>query len=61
MYTGDERADAAEWLAAHGWDVNAVDSADEMARLGRPAGVDELAEIGLDSVLLRARLDGETR
>lgn len=61
MYTGDDRADAAGWLAAHGWDVDAVDSAEEMARLGRPAPADELAELGLDSVLLRARLDGESR
>ncbi|OMB99247.1 SAM-dependent methyltransferase [Mycobacterium sp. NS-7484] len=61
MYTDDERADAAEWLTAHGWDVDAVAATDEMARLGRPAAVDELAELGLDSVLLRARLDGETR
>ncbi len=37
MYTGDDRADAAEWLAAHGWDVDAVDSAEEMAPVG-PAG-----------------------
>ncbi|OMC34042.1 SAM-dependent methyltransferase [Mycobacterium sp. GA-1841] len=61
MYTDDERADAAEWLAAHGWDVDAVAAAEEMARLGRPADVAELAELGLDSVLLRARLGGETR
>ncbi|MEW2479383.1 class I SAM-dependent methyltransferase [Mycobacterium sp. NPDC049093] len=61
MYACDGRADAAEWLAAHGWDVDAVSSADEMARLGRAADADELAELGLDSVLLRARLDGETR
>lgn len=61
MYTDDQRADAAEWLAAHGWDVDAVASADEMARLGRGADADELAELGLDSVLLRARLDGVSR
>ncbi|GAT00266.1 methyltransferase [Mycolicibacterium fortuitum subsp. acetamidolyticum] len=61
MYTDDQRADAAEWLAAHGWDVDAVASVDEMARLGRGADADELAELGLDSVLLRARLDGVTR
>ncbi len=61
MYTDDVRADAAEWLAAHGWNVDAVASVDEMARLGRPALEDELAELGLDSVLMRARLDGESR
>ena len=61
MYTDDQRADAAEWLAVHGWDVDAVASVDEMARLGRGADADELAELGLDSVLLRARLDGVTR
>lgn len=61
VYTGDDRAEAAGWLAAHGWTVETVASVDEMARLGRPAGVDELAELGMDSVLLRARLDGESR
>lgn len=60
MYTNDERADAGEWLAAHGWQVDAVDSIEEMARLGRPADEAELAELGMDSVLLRARLDGES-
>ncbi|MBU9762291.1 class I SAM-dependent methyltransferase [Mycobacterium sp. TNTM28] len=61
MYTGDERTAAAEWLAEHGWEVDACCAADEMDRLGRPARADELAELGLDSVLLRARLDGESR
>jgi methyltransferase (TIGR00027 family) len=60
MYTDDKRADAAEWLSEHDWRVDAVPSAIEMARLGRPAG-DELAGEGMDSVLLRARLEGPRR
>ncbi|WKG03665.1 class I SAM-dependent methyltransferase [Mycolicibacterium sp. HK-90] len=61
VYADDTRAEAAEWLAAHGWEVDAVAAADEMDRLGRPASAEELAELGMDSVLLRARLDGESR
>jgi methyltransferase (TIGR00027 family) len=60
MYTDDERADAAEWLAEHGWQVDAVPSAVEMTRLGRPATGD-LAEEAMDSVLLRARLEGAAK
>ncbi len=43
MYTDDDRADAADWLAEHGWRVDAVPSADEMTRLGRQA-TDDLVE-----------------
>ena len=60
MYTDDPRADAAEWLAEHGWRVDAVPSAEEMTRLGRPA-TEELVEEAIDSVLLHARLDGGAR
>ena len=60
MYTDDTRADAAEWLAQHGWRVDAVPSAEEMTRLGRPA-TEELVEEAMDSVLLHARLDGGAR
>jgi methyltransferase (TIGR00027 family) len=60
IYANDTRADAAEWLAEHGWDVDAVPSAVEMTRLGRPA-TEDLVEEAMDSVLLRARLDGTTR
>jgi methyltransferase (TIGR00027 family) len=60
VYTDDTRADAAEWLAEHGWRVDAVPSAEEMTRLGRPASED-LVEEAMDSVLLRARLDGGAR
>jgi methyltransferase (TIGR00027 family) len=60
MYTDDTRTDAAEWLAEHGWRVDAVPSAEEMTRLGRPA-TEDLVEEGMDSVLLRARLDGGAR
>ena len=59
MYTDDERADAAEWLADHGWRVDAVPSAEEMARLGRPA-TEDLRE-AMDSVFLHARLEGGAR
>jgi methyltransferase (TIGR00027 family) len=57
IYSDDPRADAGEWLAEHGWHVDAVPSSVEMARLGRPA-TEDLVEEAMDSVLLRARLDG---
>ncbi len=57
MYTDDSRADAAEWLVEHGWRVDAVPSAEEMTRLGRPA-TEDLVEEAMDSVLLHARLNG---
>jgi len=34
-YEDPDRADVARWLAAHGWRSSAVDSHDEMRRLGR--------------------------
>ena len=60
MYIDDERADAAEWLADHGWRVDAVPSAEEMKRLGRPA-TEDLTEEAMDSVFLHARLEGGAR
>jgi methyltransferase (TIGR00027 family) len=51
MYTDDRRAEAADWLAAHGWSVDAVPSAEEMTRLGRPARV-ELADEAMDSTFV---------
>ena len=60
MYIDDERADAAEWLADHGWRVDAVPSAEEMARLGRPA-TEDLTEEAMDSVFVHARLEGGAR
>jgi methyltransferase (TIGR00027 family) len=60
MYTDDSRSDAAEWLSEHGWVVDAVPSAEEMARLGRPA-TEDLVEEAMDSVLLHARLEGDPR
>ena len=60
VYTDDTRADAAEWLAEHGWRVDAVPSAEEMTRLGRPP-TEDLVEEAMDSVLLHARLDGGAR
>jgi methyltransferase (TIGR00027 family) len=60
MYTDDARADAAEWLAEHGWHVDAVPSAEEMTRLGRPA-TEDLVEEAMDSVFVHARFDGAAR
>jgi methyltransferase (TIGR00027 family) len=60
MYTDDTRADAAEWLAGHGWHVDAVPSAVEMTRLGRQA-TEDLVEEAMDSVFVHARLDGDAR
>lgn len=60
MYTDDSRSDAAEWLSEHGWVVDAVPSAEEMTRLGRPA-TEDLVEEAMDSVLLHARLEGDPR
>src|SRR6201996_5654007 len=54
-YQESDRADAAEWLTAHGWQVHAVNNADEMARLGRPIPAD-LAEESFTTRLLRAEL-----
>jgi methyltransferase (TIGR00027 family) len=54
-YQENHRADAAEWLTAHGWQVSAVSNADEMARLGRPIPAD-LAEESFTTRLLRAQL-----
>jgi methyltransferase (TIGR00027 family) len=54
-YQEQHRADAAEWLTAHGWQVSAVSNADEMARLGRPIPAD-LAEEAFTTRLLRAQL-----
>ena len=34
-YNDPERADATDWLIAHGWQASGVSSADEMRRLGR--------------------------
>jgi methyltransferase (TIGR00027 family) len=54
-YQESDRADAAEWLVAHGWQVRAVNNADEMARLGRPIPAD-LADESFTTRLLRAQL-----
>jgi methyltransferase (TIGR00027 family) len=60
MYTDDTRADAAQWLAEHGWRVAAVPSAEEMTRLGRQA-TEDLVEEAIDSVFVHARLEGDAR
>ena len=54
-YQEHDRADAAEWLTEHGWQVSAVSNADEMARLGRPVAPD-LADEAFSTRLLRAQL-----
>ncbi|WP_163755207.1 class I SAM-dependent methyltransferase [Mycobacterium botniense] len=59
-YPDANRADAAQWLTDHGWQVHAVSNADEMARLGRPIPAD-LVEETVASTLVRARLDRPDR
>ena len=59
-YADGDRADAAAWLAEHGWSVDAVPSEVEMTRLGRQVPDYEAEEIA-SSVLLRAELPEETR
>lgn len=54
-YQESGRADAAEWLTEHGWQVTAVSNVDEMARLGRPIPPD-LADEAFTTTLLRAQL-----
>jgi methyltransferase (TIGR00027 family) len=47
MYNDPDRADVADWLAAHGWDSASVESAAEMRRLDRwalPDGPDSPAD-----------------
>lgn len=56
-YHEPDRTDAVAWLADHGWQVDAVNNRDEMARLGRPIP-DDLADEAVSSTLLRARLGG---
>jgi methyltransferase (TIGR00027 family) len=58
-YHEPDRSDAAQWLTEHGWQVNAVNNRDEMARLGRPVP-DDLDDEAVRSTLLRARLGGPT-
>ncbi|MCV7402698.1 class I SAM-dependent methyltransferase [Mycobacterium fragae] len=54
-YREADRADAASLLSGHGWQVQAVNNVDEMARHGRPIPED-LADEAVSSDLLRARL-----
>jgi methyltransferase (TIGR00027 family) len=54
-YQEPDRADAAQLLIDHGWQVHAVTNADEMARLGRPIPQD-LAAVVYGSKLVRAQL-----
>ncbi|OBA73223.1 SAM-dependent methyltransferase [Mycobacterium sp. 1554424.7] len=56
-YQEPDRTDAVAWLTDHGWQVDAVNNRDEMARLGRPVP-DDLDEEAVRSTLLRARLGG---
>jgi O-methyltransferase involved in polyketide biosynthesis len=57
-YREADRADATQLLAQHGWQVQAVNNADEMARLGRPIPQD-LVDETVSSTLLKARLGGD--
>jgi methyltransferase (TIGR00027 family) len=57
-YQEPDRADAAQLLTDHGWQVHAVANAEEMARLGRPIPQDLAAVVYYGSKLLRARLGG---
>lgn len=59
-YADAGRSDAAEWLAANGWRVDAVASDVEMRRLGRPVPDYEAEQIS-SSVLLRAERHEEDR
>jgi methyltransferase (TIGR00027 family) len=54
-YQESDRADAADWLTEHGWQVSAVSNTDEMARLGRAIPAD-LTDEALTTKLLSARL-----
>jgi O-methyltransferase involved in polyketide biosynthesis len=40
-YNDPDRADATEWLGAHGWDASGTSSTDEMRRLNRWTEVPE--------------------
>jgi methyltransferase (TIGR00027 family) len=53
IYNDPDRADVAEWLAAHGWASNAVSSQDEMRRLGRQVEI-ELSDDRAFSVFVTA-------
>jgi methyltransferase (TIGR00027 family) len=57
IYQEPERAEASDWLTEHGWQVDEVDSHDEMARLGRRVP-DDLAEDAVSSTLMHGRLGG---
>jgi methyltransferase (TIGR00027 family) len=54
-YQEPDRADAAQLLIDRGWQVHAVATGDEMARLGRPIPQD-LAAVVYGNTLLRAQL-----
>ena len=56
-YHEPDRTDPVRWLTHHGWEVDAVNNRDEMARLGRPVP-DDLDDEAVRSTLLRARLGG---
>ena len=59
IYQEPGRADASGWLTGHGWQVDEVDSHDEMARLGRRVP-DDLVEDAVASTLVRARLGAQS-
>jgi O-methyltransferase involved in polyketide biosynthesis len=47
----EDPTDTAAWLTAHGWTVEAVDSRDEMARLGRPLPADLVGILPVSSLI----------
>jgi len=59
IYQEPGRADASGRLTGHGWQVDEVDSHDEMARLGRRVP-DDLVEDAVASTLVRARLGAQS-
>jgi methyltransferase (TIGR00027 family) len=59
IYQEPGRADASGRLTGHGWQVDEVDSHDEMARLGRRVP-DDLVEDAVASTLVHARLGAQS-
>jgi methyltransferase (TIGR00027 family) len=51
----DQPIDARRWLSEHGWDVRAVSSRHELARLGRPVPADLTAESVTGTLLMATR------
>lgn len=54
----DKPISAWHWLSEHGWDVDAVSSRDELARLGRPVPADLETESVAGTLLMATRRSG---